>query len=262
MATDDLKLCVLASGSKGNSIYIEGGGARVLIDAGLSGKNLSARLDSVGLNPESLDAIIVTHDHHDHTSGAGVMARRYKLPIYSGYGTITSSEKRWGKVEDIQEIEAGAIFAIKDLEFYPFSTPHDAAEPMGFIFRGGDKKGGIATDLGFVTRLVRESLKSCDLLVVESNHDEQMLMDGPYPWHLKQRVRSRMGHLSNVECAGLLDDINHNDLKGVVLAHLSEVNNDPQVALRSLTKNMKTKLPFEANLSLAWQDRAGEMLSA
>jgi len=262
VATNNLRLCVLASGSKGNSIYIEGGGARVLIDAGLSGKELSARLDSVGLAPESLDAIIVTHDHHDHTSGAGVMARRYKLPIYSGYGTITASEKRWGKVENIQEIEAGALFTINDLEFYPFSTPHDAAEPMGFIFRAGDKKGGIATDLGFVTRLVRESLKSCDLLVLESNHDQQMLMDGPYPWQLKQRVKSRVGHLSNVECAQLLDDINHADLKGVVLAHLSETNNDPQLALRSLTKNMKTKLPPGVGLSLAWQNRAGEMLSA
>ena len=253
---------MLASGSKGNSIYIESAGARVLIDAGLSGKELLARLDSIAVDPDTLDAIIITHDHRDHTSGAGVMARRYKLPIYTGYGTIKASEQLWGKVEEIQEIQAGALFSINDLEFYPFSTPHDAAEPMAFIFRAGDKKGGIATDLGFVTRLVRESLKSCDLLVLESNHDEQMLMDGPYPWHLKQRVKSRMGHLSNVECAGLLDDINHDGLKGVVLAHLSEVNNDPQVAFQSVTKNMKTKLPPEVGLSLSWQNRAGKMLSA
>lgn len=190
------------------------------------------------------------------------MARRYDLPIYTGYGTITAAEKRWGTVKDIKEIEAGKLFAIKDLEFYPFSIPHDAAEPMGFIFRAGDKKGGIATDLGFVTRLVRESLKSCSLLVLESNHDEQMLMDGPYPWHLKQRVRSRMGHLSNVECAELLDDINHENLKGVVLAHLSEVNNDPQLALQSVTKSMKSSFSSETSLSLGWQNRVGEMLSA
>jgi phosphoribosyl 1,2-cyclic phosphodiesterase len=261
MAKTDLRLCVLASGSKGNSIYLEGGGARVLIDAGLTGKELTSRLLSVGVEPETLDAVIVTHDHRDHACAAGVMARRYGLPVYTGYGTVKASEAVWGRIEELREVEAGTVFSINGLEFYPFPIPHDAAEPMGLIFRAGDKKGGIATDLGFVTRLVRESLKRCNLLVVESNHEERMLMEGPYPWHLKQRVRGRMGHLSNLECAELLDDICHDGMEAVVLAHLSEVNNAPQVAYESVTGGMKSSFQPDINFSLACQNRVGKMIA-
>lgn len=253
-------MCVLASGSRGNSIYLEGGGAKVLVDAGLCGRELTSRLESAGAEPDSLDAIIVTHDHRDHTSGVGVMARRYKLPVFAAYKTVKASERIWGKVEEVFEIEAGSLFAVKDLEFYPFSTPHDSVQSMGFIFRAGEKKGGIATDLGFVTRLVRESLKRCNLLVVESNHDEEMLMDGPYPWYLKQRIKGKMGHLSNAECAGLLDDVYHDGLQGVVLAHLSEINNNPETAYRSVLGRMKKRFHPEVRVSLARQNRVGEMV--
>ncbi len=260
MPKKSLRLSVLASGSKGNAIYIEGGGARVLVDAGLCGRELTARLESVGVNPETLDAIVVTHDHRDHTSGVGVMARRYKLPVYSAYRTVKASERVWGKIGEICEIEPGNIFTIKDLEFYPFSTPHDSKESVGFIFRTGDKKGGIATDLGFVTRLVRESLKRCNILVVESNHDETMLFDGPYPWHLKQRIKGRAGHLSNTESAELVDDIYHDGLEAVVLAHLSEVNNTPERAYAALMERMGERFHPEMKVSLARQELAGEMV--
>lgn len=255
-----MRLCALASGSKGNSIYLEAGGARVLIDAGLCGRELTSRLDSVGVDPATLDAIIVTHDHRDHVYGAGIMARRYDLPVYSAYGTIQASEKVWGKISRINEIESGTLFSINDLELYPFSTPHDSRQSVGFIFRAEDKKGGIATDLGYVTRLVRECLKGCDILVVESNHDERMLLDGPYPWHLKQRVKGREGHLSNPACAELVEDVYHEELQNIILAHLSEVNNSPDLAYETLMSRMKSRFHPEVKVSMARQEKVGEMI--
>ena len=260
MPKTDLRLCALGSGSKGNSIYIEGGGARVLVDAGMCGRELAARLEAVGAQANDLDAILVTHNHRDHISGVGVMARRYNIPVYSAYKTIKASEKIWGKVEDIREIEAGDLFSVKGLEFYPFSTPHDSAHSVGFIFKAEEKKGGIATDLGFVTRLVRESLKNCNILVLESNHDEDMLIDGPYPWHLKQRIKGREGHLSNRDCADLLDDIYHDGLQKIILAHLSEENNRPELAYDSILKKMGERFHPEVAVSIARQDRVGEMV--
>lgn len=261
MPKTDLRLCALGSGSKGNSIYIEGGGARVLVDAGMCGRELAARLEAVGAQANDLDAILVTHNHRDHISGVGVMARRYNIPVYSAYKTIRASEKIWGKVEDMREIEAGNLFSVKGLEFYPFSTPHDSAHSVGFIFKAEEKKGGIATDLGFVTRLVRESLKNCNILVLESNHDEDMLIDGPYPWHLKQRIKGREGHLSNRDCADLLDDIYHDGLQKIILAHLSEENNRPELAYDSILKKMGERFHPEVAVSIARQDRVGEMVA-
>ena len=261
MPETDLRLCALGSGSKGNSIYIEGGGARVLVDAGLCGREITTRLEMVGAEAGDLDAILVTHNHWDHISGVGVMARKYNIPVYSAYKTTKASERVWGKIEAINEIEAGTLFSVNELEFYPFSTPHDSAHSVGFIFKAGEKKGGIATDLGFVTRLVRESLKNCNILVLESNHDEAMLIDGPYPWHLKQRIKGREGHLSNSDCADLLDDIYHEGLQKVILAHLSEENNRPDLAYDSILKRMSKRFHPEVEVSIAMQDRVGEMLA-
>jgi len=255
-------VCVLASGSKGNSIYVEGGGARVLVDAGLCGKELTRRLNSIGAEPEKLDAVIVTHGHRDHTSGVGVLSRRYRLPVYSAYSAVKTSESYWGKVEKIREIEPGQDFCIKGLQFYAFPTSHDSPQSMGFIFKANQKKGGIATDLGFVTRLVRECLRKCDIMVLESNHDDAMLIEGPYPWHLKQRIKGKEGHLSNADCAALLKDIFHDDIKGLALAHLSEVNNRPDTAYSSVLSAIKERLHPDIKLTLASQNRAGEMLQA
>lgn len=253
-------MCVLASGSRGNSVYVEGGGARVLVDAGLTGKEITHRLKSVGVEPEALDAVIVTHGHKDHTSGVGVMSRRYDLPVYSAHSTVKSSEPYWGKIDKIYEIEPTQQFSIKDLQFYSFPTSHDAAQSMGFIFKANEKKGGIATDLGFVTRLVRESLKNCHILVIESNHDDTMLMNGPYPWHLKQRIKGKTGHLSNADCGALLSDIFHENLKNVALAHLSEINNSPDSAYNSIVDIIKDRLHPDIKLTLASQKRVGEMM--
>jgi phosphoribosyl 1,2-cyclic phosphodiesterase len=224
-----VQVCLLASGSKGNAILVDTGGRKVLIDAGLSATEIIRRLAQVGVDGGELDAILISHEHTDHTRGAGTLARKLKIPLLVSYPTCREMHASLRKVE-IVEFESGYPFTFMDLVIDPFPITHDASDPVGFLIESRDGKIGIATDLGIATRLVKDKLKGCRVLVLESNHDEEMLQNGPYPWHLKQRIRSRHGHLSNVESAELLDEIIHPGLEGVFLAHLSEVNNDPEVA--------------------------------
>jgi phosphoribosyl 1,2-cyclic phosphodiesterase len=223
-----LKVSLLASGSKGNAVYLESGETRLLIDAGLSAVEILRRLEIIGVDPASLDAVLISHDHNDHIRGAGTLARKLKIPVVVSYPTRGATEsflKKCGLVE----FESGYSFAFRDLLIDPFPITHDATDPVGFIIESNEGRIGFATDLGIVTRLVREKLKDCRILILEANHDEEMLMNGPYPWHLKQRIKSRHGHISNTESMELLQDTLHDALEGVFLAHLSEVNNDPQL---------------------------------
>lgn len=229
----NLTLCILASGSKGNAIYVSDGRTSLLIDAGLSGKEIERRMRSRDLDPASLDAILVTHEHADHVLGVGVLSRRYGLPVHISAGTNEAAADRMGKIRDIRHFVCGRSFAIDDLTIHPFSTSHDAADSAGFTIQRNGVKIGIATDLGIATSVVRTHLQKCSLLVLESNHDLKMLMEGPYPWHLKQRVRGRTGHLSNEASRDLLGELRHDGLAHVVLAHLSEENNTPEIALRA-----------------------------
>lgn len=224
-----MRVCLLASGSKGNAILVEVGGVRILVDAGLSAGEILRRLAAVGVEGTELDAVLISHEHTDHTRGAGTLARKLKIPVLVSYPTCREMHASLRKVEAV-EFESGYPFAFRDLLIDPFPITHDACDPVGFLIECGEGRVGIATDLGIATRLVQEKLKSCRVLVLESNHDEEMLLNGPYPWHLKQRIRSRHGHLSNAETAELLDGLIHPELEGVFLAHLSEVNNDPEVA--------------------------------
>jgi phosphoribosyl 1,2-cyclic phosphodiesterase len=226
-----VRVCLLASGSKGNAILADAGGRKILIDAGLSATEILRRLALVGIAGTELDAILISHEHTDHTRGAGTLARKLKIPLLLSYPTSRELKASLGKVEII-EFESGYPFTFGELLIDPFPITHDACDPVGFLIECRDGKIGIATDLGIATRLVKDKLKGCRVLVLESNHDEEMLLNGPYPWHLKQRIRSRHGHLSNVESAELLDEIIHSGLEGIFLAHLSEVNNDPEVAHR------------------------------
>ena len=226
-----MRVCLLASGSKGNAILVDAGGRKILIDAGLSAVEILRRLALVGVEGADLDAVFISHEHTDHTRGAGTLARKLKIPLVLSYPTCREMHSSLRKVE-IVEFESGYPFTFKDLLIDPFPITHDACDPVGFLIECRDGKVGMATDLGIATRLVKDKLKECRVLVLESNHDEEMLQNGPYPWHLKQRIRSRHGHLSNVESAELLDEIIHPGLEGVFLAHLSEVNNDPEVAHR------------------------------
>ncbi len=250
-------MCVLASGSKGNAIYISSGEISVLLDAGLAGIEIERRLSSKGIDPESLGAIIVSHEHGDHTQGVGVLARRFKIPVYMTRGTHKAAEKRLGRICDLKYFSAGSDFRIKDLIFHPFSISHDAEEPSGFTVSRNGLKIGVATDIGTVTAMVKDRLKDCSALVVEANHDPSMLMEGPYPWHVKQRIKSRTGHLSNVDAKNLIEEIKHKNLKYIILAHLSETNNTARKALDEVNAALSAA---DAELAVARQNRCGKML--
>jgi phosphoribosyl 1,2-cyclic phosphodiesterase len=255
--TPSLSVCVLASGSKGNAIYVTDGHARVLIDAGLSGREIERRMDQRDLNAGELDAILVTHEHSDHIQGVGVLARRYKIPVHISRRTAQAGEARLGKVNELAHFRCGRGFRIGDLEIHPFTTSHDAVDSAGFTLRAGGCKAGIATDLGIATELVKKHLQGCQLLVLEANHDPQMLIDGPYPWPLKQRIRGRSGHLSNLQCRDLLGELLHADLQQVVLAHLSENNNTPSQALNAVAEALQG---HPARLHVATQAATGEKI--
>ena len=225
-----LRVCVLGSGSKGNCTYIESPGARLLIDAGLSAREIERRLQQIGRLPDSLDGVLISHEHSDHIRGVGALARRYKIPVYANLGTWQGAETVVGLVQDLRPFCTGRPFLLKDLSIDPFSLPHDANDPVAFRVSWRRRIMAIVTDLGYPSQLVREHIKGCHLVVLEANHDDAMLKAGPYPWPLKQRIGGKAGHLSNLQSSELLRDVLHDELEHVVLAHLSETNNLPDLA--------------------------------
>lgn len=246
----NLAVCILASGSRGNATFVSSGSTSILIDAGLSGIEIERRLKSKGLSPKDLDAILVSHEHTDHIQGVGVLSRRFNLPVYINSKTQGAAFPQIGKVHDVKNFACGSTFLINDLAIHPFSISHDAEDPVGFTLNQNGTTIGIATDLGIVTAMVKEHLKGCDLLILEANHDEDMLINGPYPWSVKQRVKSRTGHLSNAASKQLLNEIQHDRLKHVILAHLSETNNTPQKAVDEVGKALN---PNNVQLDVAVQ---------
>lgn len=224
-----MRVALLASGSRGNALLVCSGKTRLLIDAGLAARELCRRLDLLGIAPESLDAVLVTHEHIDHVRGLGPLGRRLNVPVYLHHDiAATLADAR--SPGTVVEFAAGCELQIGDVSVRPFPVTHDAVAPVGFTVTGPSGKVGMATDLGIATRLVGEELKGCRVLVLESNHDEDLLRDGPYPWPLKQRIRSNHGHLSNRESAALLASLCWDGLETVLLAHLSETNNCPGLA--------------------------------
>ncbi len=254
-----LSICVLASGSKGNAIYVSDGRTALLVDAGLSGIKIQRRMEAAGLDITSLTAILVSHEHSDHIRGVGVLSRRYDLPVYISPLTLQACGSQLGRLYRVCHFEIGQPFAIEDLVIHPFSTSHDAEDPAGFTISRNGKKIGIATDLGIATAMVKEHLKTCDLLVLEANHDPTMLIEGPYPWPLKQRIKSRNGHLANQDSGDLLAEIIHENLCHVILAHLSETNNTPEIALQTVEKVL-TRTPGNCVLHVACQDRCSSVV--
>ena len=255
--SDTLTLCTLASGSRGNSIYISDGQTRLLVDAGLSAKEIQRRMQAVGLNPSELDGLIVSHEHSDHIQGIGVLSRRYKLPVYLTHATYLAAA-RLGKLHGSHHFQCGSPFQIGTLKVHPFSISHDAKDPAGFTIGRNGKRIGIATDLGKATVMVSDHLSGCGLIVLEANHDSRMLEEGPYPWHLKQRIRGRSGHLSNLESRNLLAQIQHAHLKYVVLAHLSETNNTAEKAFSEVASAIPH---LTAKILVANQDQPGPLLT-
>lgn len=254
--TGGLSVCVLASGSRGNAIYISDGACSILVDAGLSGKAIELRMREKNLDPAALTAVLVSHEHSDHIQGVGVLSRRYHLPVYIAKETLKAAPEL-GKLHAVNHFECGRGFSIGKIAIHPFSTSHDAADPAGFTFQQNGAKIGIATDLGVATAMVREHLRACVLLILEANHDPDMLINGPYPWPLKQRIKGRSGHLSNQDSKVLLNEIQHDQLQYVVLAHLSETNNTPETACKTVGEAITR---CRAHLSVALQDKCGELI--
>jgi phosphoribosyl 1,2-cyclic phosphodiesterase len=249
------KVHVLGSGSRGNSILIEGSETCLLVDAGFSGRQIERRLEAVDIPPESVGALVITHEHRDHTQGMGVFARRWDIPIYIARATAKSCSALLNGDEELRFYRAGQAIDVGDLRVEPFLTCHDAIDPIGVTVRQRPSalKVGIATDLGTPTLSVRHALRQCDLLILEANHDDLMLRNSPYPWSVKSRIAGRHGHLSNRAAAQLGVELHHPGLGGVVLAHLSQECNDPALAL-DVVGSALGKKGYEGLLRVAAQD--------
>ena len=249
-----LKFSVLGSGSKGNSIFVESGSTAILVDGGFSGREIAERLTRIERDISCLKAVFVTHEHHDHISGVGVVSRRCRLPVFANEGTYRGAGKTLTKLFKQDGFETGEAVDFDGLQVRSFAISHDTADPVGFVIDDGKSRLGICTDTGIPTRLISRRMAQCDALVVEFNHDPVMLKNGPYPQSLKQRVTSSQGHLSNSDAAGLLDSVIHDGLRQVVLAHLSETNNLPEIAYREAEKVVRNRLDLSV-LSISDQQR-------
>jgi phosphoribosyl 1,2-cyclic phosphodiesterase len=292
-----MRMTVLASGSKGNSTLVASSRTRILVDAGLSCRELLKRMQMANEDPTAIDALLITHEHQDHVQGLAVLARKLGVPVYFTQAThrawmrwmmpskrVTYAE--WlaqrqqdlarqqvpaaeetdcvedsAKQEDpcrlpgVEFFAAGSGFSIGDIAITPFTIPHDAADPVGFVFEADGVRMGIATDLGYMPPNVKMAIRNCDVLMLESNHDLEMLRDGPYPWSVKQRVMSRVGHLSNEAAADFLEKNYDGNASYVVLAHLSESNNLPELARVTAERALRDRMSLLANkLILAEQN--------
>jgi phosphoribosyl 1,2-cyclic phosphodiesterase len=235
-----MRCIMLASGSKGNCVVIEGESGTIMIDAGLSAKECLLRMERAGLDAGTIDALLLTHEHGDHTRGVDVLARKLEIPVYATEGTLTDflHHRRISTKPLVHyTCRDGESFRIDDLIVEPFAISHDAAEPCGFVIRENDLRFGYCTDTGIITPHMHNLLRDCDGIVLESNHCPEMLQNGPYPESLKRRIRSKRGHLSNPAAAACLRDFGR-DVPQVILAHLSEMNNTPDKAMGSAREGL------------------------
>ena len=251
-----MRVTVLGSGSRGNAVLVESDGARVLVDAGFSGRDLERRLAEVEVDPHSLAALLITHDHSDHTRGMGVAARRWKVPLYLTDLTRNVCRDLLDGTEDVRRYASSAPVEIDGFVVEPFLTVHDAVDPVAVTVteKATGEKLGIATDLGRATATVRHALKDCHLLVLESNHDEVLLRQSHYPWSVKARIGGSHGHLSNRAAAELARELYHEELCAVVLAHLSENANDPALAHEVVGESLE-RFRYPGTLTVAPQER-------
>ena len=261
-----VSVSMLASGSRGNCAMVSSTRTKILVDAGISCRETFKRMKALGDDPKSLSAILITHEHTDHVYGLATLAKKLHIPIFMTGAT----HQMWARamrdetgerpqLEKLEKFESGHSFQVGDIVIKPFTIPHDAADPVGFTFRAEGIKVGIATDLGYIPVSVRDHLRGCDVLVMESNHDLEMLRGGPYPWSVKQRVMSRVGHLSNEALADFLANDYDNNAAFVVLAHLSEQNNHPEIAQRGAERALAARGNlFQNRVLLAAQSEALE----
>ena len=232
-----MKFCSLYSGSSGNSIFIASDNAKVLIDAGLAGKKIDEALKHIGEESSSIDGIFITHEHIDHIKGVGVLSRKYDIPIYANDNTWAVMEKNIGKIKEhnIRIMDRRSSITINDLEIRSFNIPHDAIAPVGYTVSYAGKSASVVTDFGVFTEEIRDNIIDSDIILLESNHDVNMLRMGPYPYKLKLRVLGENGHLSNEDCGSAIVSLLKNDKKKqIVLGHLSGTNNHPDLAYQTV----------------------------
>ncbi len=220
-----MRFASLGSGSKGNATLVENGEILLLVDNGFSLKETCKRLARLDKQPEDIDAILVTHEHGDHVSGVGRLARKYNIPVWLTEGTRKAAEKTLSDLPSVKLFNTHENFSIDAIQIQPVTVPHDAREPSQFIFSDGDQRLGLLTDTGSITPHIVSLYDQCDALILESNHDDQMLAQSVYPQHLKRRISGRLGHLGNHQSADLLIKLNTTKLKHIIAAHLSEQNN-------------------------------------
>lgn len=238
-----------------------------MIDAGFSGKEIERRLAEIGVEAESLSAILITHEHGDHVKGAAILSRRYRLPVFVNVATLNAAGPVLDNLPQCHTFDTGQTFIFQDFQIHPYAISHDATDPVGFLLNNGRVLMGYCTDTGLVSRLMQHRLSNCHGLVLECNHDPDLLRNGPYPPSLQQRVRGKTGHLANAEAAGFLRDILHDDLEHVVLSHISETNNRPHLAREAIAAVLETLRGQRGDdcpvpvISLAHQDRVGELVT-
>lgn len=263
-----VSVSVLASGSRGNTAVVESSRARILVDAGLSCRETFKRMKLAGIDPRTLSAIVITHEHSDHVYGLATLAKKLGVSVFMTGAThqawarsLRDDAGELPKLTRLEVFSVGRSFQIGDVTVTPFTIPHDAADPVGFSFRVEGAKIVFATDLGYLPASVCDQMRRCDVLVIESNHDLEMLRMGPYPWSVKQRVMSRVGHLSNDSLAQFFAQEYDGGASYIVLAHLSEQNNHPEVARRVALEALGPQQSLLQNrLMLAGQDAPTESI--
>ncbi|MDO5111245.1 MAG: MBL fold metallo-hydrolase [Clostridia bacterium] len=254
-----MRLIPLFSGSSGNCILIEADGVRLLVDAGLPGRTIEGALSAAGVLPETLTGILVTHEHTDHTRGVGVLSRKLNLPVYANAGTWAGMQADVGPIAlcNMRMFETGRSFFVDKLLVQPFATPHDAREPVGYCFSAEGRCASVMTDVGYIHEGLLDAVEGSDLLLIESNHDEEMLKVGPYPYPLKRRILSDQGHLSNENCGKTLCKLYKRGVRCAILGHLSKENNYEQLAMETVRSELRMEdIPDEEfKLTVAHRDR-------
>lgn len=236
-----MRFASLGSGSEGNGLLVEVGNTRLLMDCGFGLQDTVNRLARFGLEPSQLDGIVVTHEHGDHIGGVARLAKKYAIPVWLTHGTLRSQPDSFSQGVVVHEIDSHRAFSLGDIEIQPYPVPHDAAEPVQFVFGDGARRLGVLTDSGCATPHIEQMLNGCQALVLECNHDVDMLMNGPYPASLKYRVSGHQGHLSNVQAAEILARLDTRSLQHLVAAHLSSKNNTQALALAALSNALGCK---------------------
>jgi len=246
-----MRFALLGSGSEGNALVVQVGDTRVMMDCGFSLSETVARLARLEIAPETLTAIVVTHEHGDHIGGVVRLAKKFSLPVFLTHGTLRARYAAFAKLSDVTEINPHLSFDIGEVQVQPYPVPHDASEPVQYVFSNGVKRLGVLTDVGCVTPHIETTLNGCDALVLECNHDADMLANGEYPYHLKQRVAGRYGHLNNHDAAAFLARLDSSKLQHIVAAHLSHKNNTRALAVSALSRALSCE---EERISVATQD--------